>query len=237
MLKFNTYATSLVSMYPTLSELIHEHAPGIDHDNPYVSSEAVNVALSDPDAYHLRRNVALIGNYVKAFRELRVVRSDLQSQLDYLADALPALEVQRDNIVGKRKAEISALIKKMQQRFLSLLELRQRILHAITELDRKFDEVIFLSEVIDEDWSRFREETCKTMVDTLVKHGVQLSNNQIKQFQTKCSWGELVQLVRKSNIELPSQIDLDNPTYNTHFALKGYLILTHVLRSELAAEE
>lgn len=239
MAHYSTYARAVISDFGELAKIIQQYAgvkpkPAGEGGEPskmaLLRDEDVEHAFEDPQAEFLQPIVEAFATYVNSHRVHMAQHDVVRAQLEYLATNMPIMKSNLANIVGKEREIAQAEYVEVENTYKSLVAFIRTLKTGIKELEDEYTKLAKQANGLASQWQDLRTNTQTTIEAKFQEANYPLNDDELKLLQSNIPWYELVEKVKTMKIELPDNVNMEQPDFNTYFRLKSYVVMAASLQ-------
>lgn len=225
--QFSTYARAILSDLKNLANVIRKYAPGKAGGPvaapPLLQQSQIEEALLNPQNSILL-SMAAQAAVIKMHHAILNTREQAEAQRRLVGESLEKLqerekvvtnELQKDQLRDSIQS-LKKVQKNITQQLIKLTQLEQA-------LEPSQDNIANLTLQCDQDWEAYREHYLRKLLTELEAANITLSEQEQSDLLLHETWQSIIHRFETQNLDIPSQVKTDKPTYNSYFILKAYL--------------
>lgn len=220
----NSYVKYLISEHEPIVKLIHQHG-GKELDR--LTDDEIDLALNQPYNKLVRESLRSLFYYIRTHAILINTQESTQVLLNYLTEAMPIIEINRDQLFGEPRALLGELHDKLNEQFKEIVTLNYDSKYALSILEENYANLELIGNTTFQNNFEFRSLILEEISRELDKQGISLSEAEKAEFLEDISWAELIKIIQKNNIPTPANVNLAKPDYSTYFELKRCIAIAN----------
>lgn len=231
---YSTYARTVLSYSESLAFLIRKYslAPAetrrvgeyaVAHWTLLTEMQIDEALLNPQNSIHL--GIKVYGTQLKNFKKHLDMDLQIQEQMQLIEVALKDSRERYAKSDPQLQNEHLEIIQNLEAEYKKLAAVKQEVNELLKELPRSRTQLNEENYQKDEEWENFRKGILKKITQSLLEHGMPLTEHEKMTLELPESMTEVLKRFKVLHLEIPSYISIKEPDFYTYFELKTYLAI------------
>lgn len=235
MRKFSTYSRVILSDHKVLVELVQKYSDPkaaivreLEKDITtldVITETALADSIKHPHAQFLMHAIKTLGERLTVVKQIQENKDSIRSKQIHLSGAAKASAGDLDAFTDEELRTRYSAIEDIERAYLELERLNGTLDGSLNELAQA---TRLLGETLqeqDKEWDDYRLDHNEQLVKMFEANEFPISDMERNELLCQDSWVSMLNTVRDLKIQIPNNMDIENPTAGTYFKLKAYLAM------------
>ncbi|MDF3054252.1 MAG: putative cytosolic protein [Gammaproteobacteria bacterium] len=228
--EYSSYSRTILADLKSLSKLIRKYS-ATQQDNtktreatwaPLKLEQIQNALLNPQNA--LKPSMVAFATLLKTEQEIIKTQERIQVQRESIRESIQGLKEQ--HVISKDTKEKEKLFessKKMENMLRKTGEIYQGLVRFQETLKERYREIDALALKHDKEWHEYRTFYLRQTLNNLLVTDLDLSDMERQALLSEDTWPQILQDFQTLNIDIPEDLNVSAPNFETYFKLKAYL--------------